>query len=228
MKTVIIYSGGMDSTVLLHDLLNQGDTVLAMGVNYGQRHKKELRYAALNCDALGVEFRVADLSAMKKFMAGSSQTDMTVPVPHGHYAEENMKKTVVPFRNGLMLSAATAWAISEKADRVAYAAHKGDLTVYPDCREEFASAFNTVMLLGDWHQPTLHRPYVRLTKREIAGRGRLLDVDFSNTWSCYEGGDVHCGLCGTCTERRYALLGVDPTKYDPAGLAELPDDKLTP
>lgn len=213
-KSILIYSGGLDSTVLLHKLLNDGQEVRCLGVNYGQRHGKELQFASDNCNRLGVEFRVADLSSLKPLLGGSSQTDPSVAVPHGHYAEESMKLTVVPNRNALMLSCALAWAISTKSQHVAYAAHAGDHAIYPDCREEFASAFNTMALLADWHQATLLRPFVGMTKRQIAQLAMELNVDVAKTWSCYEGGDVHCGRCGTCCERLECLEGLhDDTVY---------------
>ncbi|MBI3468657.1 MAG: 7-cyano-7-deazaguanine synthase QueC [Planctomycetes bacterium] len=216
MRTVVIFSGGIDSTVLLHDLHAQGNEALALSVDYGQRHRVELDHARRIAEALGVEWRLADLSAIAPLLAGSSQTSGDVPVPHGHYAEESMKQTVVPNRNMIMLAVAGGWAISRRADRVAYAAHSGDHTIYPDCRPEFARAMDHALGLADWHRITLHCPYITLTKAQVVARGALLGVDFAATWSCYEGGDLHCGRCGTCYERREAfqLAGVpDPTRY---------------
>ena len=140
MKTVLIYSGGLDSTVLLYELLAQGDDVAALSVDYGQRHRREIDAAQSIAASLGVEHRVADLSGIRGLLAGSSQTSDDVDVPEGHYAEESMKATVVPNRNMIMLSLAVGWAISRKADRVAYAAHGGDHAIYPDCRAEFVDA----------------------------------------------------------------------------------------
>ncbi len=218
MKTVLIYSGGLDSTVLLYNLLGQGHQVLTLGVNYGQRHAKELSAARAFLESLGEEYRVADLSALRPLLKGSSQTDDSVAVPHGHYAAESMKLTVVPNRNMLMLSVAIAWAISTKSESVNYAAHGGDHAIYPDCRDEFASAMNTAALLADWHQVRVERPFVQKSKAEIVTLGSQLGVPFEQTWSCYEGGAVHCGKCGTCVERREAfqLAGVnDKTEYAP-------------
>ena len=215
-KTVVIFSGGMDSTVLLADVIEQGDEVLALSVDYGQRHKKELEYAAATCQHFGVTHEVADLSGISRLLGGSSQTDPDIPVPHGHYAADTMKQTVVPNRNMIMLSVATGWAISQKADRVAYAAHAGDHTIYPDCRESFAQALDKAIQLCDWHELELWRPYVGITKADIVTVGVGLGVPFGQTWSCYEGGDIHCGACGTCVERREAFVdaGVeDPTEY---------------
>lgn len=216
MKTVAIFSGGLDSTVLLHELLADGDEVLALSVDYGQRHRVELHYAERMAKRLGCEWRIADLSRIGDLLAGSSQTSADVPVPHGHYAEESMKQTVVPNRNMIMLAVAAGWAIGRKADRLAYGAHAGDHTIYPDCRPEFVAAMRHVLGLADWHQLDLHCPFLGLSKADIVRRGATLDVDFAATWSCYEGGSIHCGLCGTCHERReaFSLAGVpDPTEY---------------
>lgn len=219
MKTVLVYSGGMDSTVLLYHLLKEGATVAALSVDYGQRHKKELDLAREITQTLGVEHRVADLTTITGLLGGSSLTDPELRVPHGHYEEENMKSTVVPNRNMILLSVATGWAVSLKADCVSYAAHAGDHAIYPDCREEFADALDKTMRLADWQEIYLNRPFVSWTKADIVRRGAQLDVPFEKTWSCYEGGDQHCGRCGTCIERREAfhLAGVaDPTEYSEA------------
>jgi 7-cyano-7-deazaguanine synthase len=216
MKTILIYSGGMDSTVLLYHLLNEGYTVKALSVDYGQRHKKEIECARLITQRLNVEHLVADLTGITSLLGGSSLTSADIDVPEGHYAEDNMKATVVPNRNMIMLSVATGWAISTKCDSVSYAAHSGDHAIYPDCREEFAQAVDQAIQLADWHKVVLNRPFVTLTKADIVALGSKLGVPFEDTWSCYKGGDLHCGRCGTCVERREAfhLAGVeDPTPY---------------
>jgi len=216
MHTVAIFSGGLDSTVLLHKLLAEGDHVLALSVDYGQRHRRELDNAYRIAAKLKVEWHLADLSSIRPLLAGSSQTSDDMPVPHGHYAAENMKQTVVPNRNMIMLSVAAGWAISRKADRVAYGAHAGDHTIYPDCRPEFTQALGHAIGLADWHQVELYCPFLGLNKGQIVQLGAKLGADFSQTWSCYEGGELHCGQCGTCVERREAFerAGVtDPTAY---------------
>lgn len=219
MKTVVCYSGGLDSTVLLYHLKAQGHQVRALSVDYGQRHRKELDAAGKIAWLLGVEHRVADLSGIRGLLAGSSQTDDTVEVPDGHYAEESMKLTVVPNRNMILLALAGAWAVSTRSDAVAYAAHGGDHAVYPDCRPEFAQAMAVALGLCDWHAPKLLRPFVEPTplgKHDVARLGYDLGVPLAETWSCYKGGELHCGTCGTCTERReaFALAGLtDPTRY---------------
>jgi len=217
MKTVLIFSGGLDSTVLLYDLLARGDTVKALSVDYGQRHLRELESAKETSARLGIEHRVADLRAISPLLAGSSLTSSKVEVPDGHYAEETMKTTVVPNRNMIMLAVAAGWAISLKFDQVAFGAHSGDHTIYPDCRAEFAEAMDKALGLADWHLVRLVRPFVTLTKANIVTRGAELKVPFTKTWSCYKGSTRHCGQCGTCIERREAfyLAGVDdPTPYD--------------
>lgn len=216
-KTILIYSGGLDSTALLYSLKAEGRDLKALSINYGQRHSRELEFAKKNCEALGIEHRTVDLSTLKPLLGGSSQTDANVAVPEGHYAAENMKLTVVPNRNMLMLSVAAAWAISEKADSIAYAAHAGDHAIYPDCRPEFVDALNGALALADWHKVSIERPFINITKGGIVKLASNLNVPFGNTWSCYKGGDVHCGRCGTCVERLLAFkeAGVtDPTQYE--------------
>ena len=149
-------------------------------------------------------------------LAGSALTSSEIEVPEGHYAEDNMKATVVPNRNMILLSVAAGWAISSKYDRIAYAAHSGDHAIYPDCRNEFAEALDGAIRLADWHEVSLYRPFVDMTKADIVSLGAKLGVPFEKTWSCYKGQDLHCGRCGTCVERREAfyLAGVDdPTTY---------------
>lgn len=213
MKIVTIASGGMDSATLIWKLKAEHE-VHVLGVDYGQRHRVELEHLERLCSIAGVSLRIADLSAIRPLIQGqSSQTNPDVAVPHGHYADENMKTTVVPNRNMIMLSVAIGHAISIEADAVAYGAHAGDHTIYPDCREEFASAMSVASLLCDWRPIKLLRPFVDMTKTEIAELGYSLKVPFQETWSCYEGIDVHCGKCGTCVERKEALSVDDPTRY---------------
>jgi 7-cyano-7-deazaguanine synthase len=205
MKTVLILSGGMDSATLLYDLIAHGDSVEAIGVNYKQRHGKELACAADLCNGLGVRFDVLDLSSLSGFLTGSSQSDPNVPVPFGKYDEPSMKLTVVPNRNMFMLAAAGAVAIARKADRLAYGAHAGDHTIYPDCRPEFVEAMGKAFGLCDWHTLALHAPYIDMTKGDICKRGVELRVPYEKTWTCYVGGDRPCGKCGSCTERAEAF-----------------------
>ncbi len=216
MKTVIVYSGGLDSTVLLYHLRAAGHELHALSVDYGQRHRCELDRAAEICAELGIPNPIADLSSIQSLLAGSSLTSPDIEVAEGHYTEESMKSTVVPNRNMILLSIATGHALSIKAGQIAYAAHSGDHAIYPDCRNEFADAMAKAIALADWDQVALIRPFVDWTKADIVRRGAELNVPFLKTWSCYKGGELHCGRCGTCIERReaFALAGLkDPTPY---------------
>ena len=222
MKTVIILSGGMDSTTLLYDEVakckNNGNEVAAVSFHYGQRHNKELTFASDTCSKLNVPWKLIDLSTLRDFLSGSALTSDDVDVPEGHYAADNMKATVVPNRNMIMLAVATGYAISVDANAVSYAAHAGDHAIYPDCRKEFADALGAAIALCDWKEIQLRRPYVGIDKAEIVRVGAALGVPYEETWSCYKGSDMHCGVCGTCVERREAfdLAGVeDPTAYNP-------------
>ena len=206
----------MDSTVLLYRLAKDGDELKALSINYGQRHSKEIEYAESICRNLGVEHRVANLESLSELLSGSALTSDDLEVPEGHYAEDNMKATVVPNRNMILLSVAAGWAISSEFDRVAYAAHSGDHAIYPDCRNEFADALDATIRLADWREVSLYRPFVDCAKADLVKLGAELGVPFEKTWSCYKGLDLHCGRCGTCIERREAfhLAGIhDPTYY---------------
>ena len=204
MKTISIFSGGMDSATLVAYLMDREDEVKCLTFDYGQRHKKEIESAAELCKLWGLEHRVVDLSCIQPLICNSSQTG-EVDVPHGHYEEENMKLTVVPNRNMIMLSIAIGWAVNEGYERVAYGAHSGDHAIYPDCRTEFVSAMRTAASLCDWRAVTVFAPFLNLHKGEIAWIGIELDVPFNLTWTCYEGKDDPCGQCGACQERREAF-----------------------
>ena len=214
--TVLVYSGGIDSTTLLYLLLSEGYRVKALGIDYGQRHRKELVAAGKICKNLDVEFRVADLSELSGLLAGSALTSQEIAVPEGHYQDETMKLTVVPNRNMLLLSVAIAWAISSKFHSVAYAAHAGDHAIYPDCRPQFVEALAKAARLAHYQPIEILRPFIDKTKADIVKIGQRVKVPFALTWSCYKGEELHCGRCGTCTERAQAFVraGVpDPTSY---------------
>jgi 7-cyano-7-deazaguanine synthase len=205
-KCVLILSGGMDSGTLLFDLMEQGYDIHALTVNYGQRHAKEIECAKKLAEICGVEHQVIDLSSLApQLFKGSSQTDPSVKVPEGHYAEETMKLTVVPNRNMILLSLAVAYAISSKASKVFYGAHAGDHAIYPDCRPEFVKAMQTAAALCDWKQVDILAPYSALTKVGILKRGLECGVPYEETWTCYVGDAEPCGKCGSCQERAEAF-----------------------
>lgn len=213
MKTVALLSGGLDSTVLVGLLKNYGHAVHTLSVDYGQRHGRELQAAAAVARHYGVAHEVVALPG--SLMAGSALTG-GADVPDGHYTDPSMKVTVVPARNTLLLAVAAAVAVRTESNAVAYAAHAGDHTVYPDCRPEFTRAFAGVLSLCDYRPIQLVTPFVKWTKGFIVRRGAELGVPFGLTWSCYRGGDVHCGRCATCVERREAFVVTgtqDPTEY---------------
>ncbi|EGC87460.1 protein ExsB [Prevotella denticola CRIS 18C-A] len=215
--SVIIVSGGLDSITLLYD---KAETIaLAVSFDYGQNHgAKELPFAAHHCRKLGIPHITIPLSFMHRYFK-SSLLDGAEAIPEGHYAEENMKSTVVPFRNGIMLAIATGIAESHGLKRVYIANHGGDHTIYPDCRPDFIQAMDGAATAGTFINVRIEAPYTNITKADIVRRGTALGVDYSKTWSCYKGSDVHCGKCGTCVERKEAFLeaGVkDPTEYEPA------------
>jgi len=216
MKAVLILSGGMDSTTLLYDLIDQGYEVSAVTFDYDQKHKKEILCAQKTCAKLGIPHKIVGLPVLNE-LAPSSLTRTDWNVPEGHYAEETMKQTVVPNRNMVFLSLAAAYAIGIGAGHLYYAAHAGDHAIYPDCRPVFVSAMATSLHLCDWNDLVLHAPYLWLSKGDIAKRGTGLAVDYADTWSCYKGGDRACGKCGACTERLEAFreAGVaDPLEYE--------------
>ncbi|TNE39647.1 MAG: 7-cyano-7-deazaguanine synthase QueC [Alphaproteobacteria bacterium] len=217
MKTLVVCSGGMDSVTLAHLVAAEGDLARLMTFNYGQRHAKEIDYAAGIAKDLGVPHDIVDIAHLSGYLSGSALTD-EVEVPDGHYAEENMKVTVVPNRNAIMLTIAFGAAASYGLTRVAAAMHAGDHFIYPDCRPEFTDAFAKMQktaLEGMW-DIDLFTPFIHSSKAEIAATGAKLKVPFEKSWSCYKGGERHCGRCGTCVERREAfhLAAVpDPTDY---------------
>jgi 7-cyano-7-deazaguanine synthase len=213
---VVLLSGGMDSVASFYEAMSQHKVVAAISFDYGAKHNhKELPFAAYHCRKFNIEHRVILLN----FVGELFKSDLLKSggaIPDGHYEEQTMKSTVVPFRNGIMLSIAAGFAESKDATGLVIAAHAGDHAIYPDCREDFMKAMADAIRLGTYAGIKLLRPFITMTKAEIASRGQALGVDFAHTWSCYKGGTLHCGTCGTCVERREAFLvaGVaDPTIY---------------
>ena len=209
--SVIIVSGGMDSVTMLHEYRDR----IAVGISfdYGSNHNaREIPFARMHCERLGIKHIVISLDFMNRYFK-SSLLEGADAVPDGHYADENMKSTVVPFRNGIMLSIAVGIAESNGLRYVMMANHGGDHSIYPDCRREFVCAFDAAAKAGTYVGAGIPAPYTGITKADIARRGKEMGLDYSETWSCYKGGDVHCGRCGTCVERREALAeaGIEDT-----------------
>jgi len=236
-KAVAIVSGGLDSTTLAYDLRHTGYDVDLLSFNYGQRHKKELQFAAAIAKRFGLRHDIINLQQLSSMFAESGSSlvstctcgpwhpgtdgpqrdcpehgddEHRIEVPEGHYAEDNMKSTVVPNRNMIMLSIATGIAISRGAACIAAGMHAGDHFIYPDCRPEFINIVNAAIMVGNegfhsFEGLPIFTPYIHWTKADIAFRAMQLGVPLHMTWSCYKGGENHCGRCGTCVERLEAI-----------------------
>lgn len=215
-KAVVVYSGGMDSYTVLHTALTEGKEVYALSFNYGQRHSKELDVAAAVCAKHGIPHKIVDISAINSLMAGSSLTS-DIEIPEGHYAEDSMKNTVVPNRNMVLLSMAIAYAVSLEAPEVYYGAHSGDHHIYPDCRPEFVHAMNGVSKIANYEPVEIVTPFLNSSKGEILAAGLAMNLDYADTWTCYNGREQACGKCGACNERLEAFAEqgvVDPLPYE--------------
>jgi 7-cyano-7-deazaguanine synthase len=210
-KVVAICSGGLDSTTMVYDLWEKGYQVHMVGFDYGQRHKKELRYAKHTADRLHCRFDVLDVATLSVFLAESGSSLVAgTEVPEGHYAEENMKATVVPNRNMIMLSIAGGIAVATGAQHVYTGVHSGDHAIYPDCRPEFIDLASRALYVGNagfskFGELAIEAPFLHMTKADIAIGAFELEVPLHETWSCYKGEEVHCGRCGTCVERLEAI-----------------------
>jgi 7-cyano-7-deazaguanine synthase len=240
----VIFSGGLDSTTLVYELVNQGFEPHLISFNYGQRHKKELEFAGNTAFKLGLRHDIVDLSGLTHLISNSALTSHinhndtngteyedvpTVEVPEGHYAEENMKLTVVPNRNMIMLSIAAGIAVNFNYKRLATGVHAGDHFVYPDCRPRFLESANATICLGNQgfgpipenvdggpgYTPFgfLYAPFMNASKADIAIQAFRLEVPLEDTWSCYKGEEIHCGRCGTCVERLEAINAAAVSLY---------------
>ena len=216
MKTVLILSGGLDSTTLLYDLIDQGKEVCPISFDYGQKHSKELECAKKTCEKLGLDHKIVNLTSLASIIDNSSLTG-DIGVPEGHYTEDVMKSTVVPNRNMIMLSIAVGYAINIEASSVYYGAHAGDHDIYPDCRKEFVSALSKATELCHYNPIYIFTPYIDMDKGDIVRKGLELDVPYEDTWTCYKGKEKACGKCGSCVERLEAFErnGIkDPIEYE--------------
>lgn len=214
-NSAIIVSGGMDSITLLYD--HKDEIALGISFDYGSNHNaREIPFAKMHCERLGIKHITINLDFMHQYFK-SSLLDGAEAIPEGHYADDNMKSTVVPFRNGIMLAIAIGITESNNLDQVFIANHGGDHTIYPDCRPEFINAIDAAATAGTYNNVKVIAPYTKITKSDIARIGKRLGIDYAETWSCYKGGEVHCGKCGTCVERKEALAeaGIeDKTIYE--------------
>jgi 7-cyano-7-deazaguanine synthase len=217
MKVVVLCSGGIDSTVALHDAVRRHEVLAVLSCDYGSKHNpREIPFALHHARSLSLPHQVIRLDFIRDLFTSDLLTSGGA-IPEGHYQEENMRQTVVPFRNGIMLAAAAGLAESRGAEGLIIGAHSGDHAIYPDCREEFMRAMGEAIRTGTYAQIQILRPFISTDKAAIVRRGTDLGVDFRQTWSCYKGGRQHCGACGTCVERReaFALAGItDPTDYE--------------
>lgn len=212
-KSVIVLSGGMDSTTLLYQLIKEGKEVKAISFDYGQKHKRELVQATKTCAKLEIDHKIVDMTFLSELVSDSALTS-DEEVPEGHYEDENMKRTVVPNRNMIMASIAIGWAVNEDYDEVALGVHAGDHAIYPDCRPEFVHALNEVAKVANYKAIEIYAPYLHVDKGDIAIIGNELGVDYATTHTCYKGGEKPCGKCGACQERAEAFEKaevVDPT-----------------
>jgi len=213
-NSLILLSGGMDSVSLLY--LHKHLISLAVTFDYGSKHReKEIECAKYHCQKLGIEHIIVPLNVIQEHFS-SSLIEGGEAIPDGHYAAESMKSTVVPFRNGIMLSICIGLAESRGLNYVYIANHAGDHFIYPDCRLKFIEAMNSAAEEGTFERIKILSPFVSVTKSDIASMGAAEGVDFTKTWSCYKGGDKHCGTCGTCVERKEAFASanlIDPTIY---------------
>ena len=215
-KAVVIFSGGMDSFTVLNKAVREGLEVYALSFDYGQRHVKELQYAKRACEQLGVHHKLVDISAINSIIAGSALTD-DIEVPEGHYESDNMKTTVVPNRNMILLSLAVGYAVSLEATKVYYGAHSGDHAIYPDCRPEFVQKMQDVCAIANYEAVDIVVPYLHNSKIEILTDGLAMGLDYSQTWTCYNGREKACGQCGACQERLEAFelnKATDPLEYE--------------
>ena len=219
MKVVVLLSGGMDSVCALYHARAEHEVALALSFDYGSKHNaREIPFARWHAGEIGVEHQVIDLGFINEHFS-SDLLQSGGDIPEGHYEESSMKSTVVPFRNGIMLAVAAGVAESRGVKGLVIAAHSGDHAIYPDCREDFMSPMAQAIDAGTYANVRLLRPFIDMRKEDIVARGNALGVDLSQTWSCYKGGEIHCGVCGTCVERREAFHLADfkdPTEYSAA------------
>ncbi len=215
-KVVVVYSGGMDSFTVLHKAINAGHDVLALSFNYGQKHSKELDCAQAVTNEIGIVHKILDIQSIRSMFTTSSLVASDIDVPEGHYEAKNMKSTVVPNRNMILLSLAIGYAVNEQASEVWYGAHSGDHVIYPDCRPEFVNIMDQAAKISNFESVDIIAPYLNSDKIGILKDGLAMGLDYSKTWTCYKGQEKACGKCGSCVERLEAFEAnkkPDPLTY---------------
>lgn len=215
-KIVVIYSGGMDSFTVLNKAVQSGYDVFALSFDYGQKHDKELICAKKVCNDLKVPLKILDIKTISQLFTSSSLVSNTIDIPDGHYEADNMKSTVVPNRNMILISLAIGYAVDLNAEGVWYGAHSGDHVIYPDCRPEFVEVMDQASKVANFDPVYVHAPYLEIDKGGILKDGLEMGLDYSNTWTCYKGQEKACGTCGSCVERLEAFESndcMDPIKY---------------
>jgi 7-cyano-7-deazaguanine synthase len=213
---LVVLSGGMDSVTALAWAAHLHDDVDALTVDYGQRHRREIDAARIQAGRYATRHDVADLSDVGRLLSGSALTD-NIDVPLGHYADETMKQTVVPNRNAILASIAAGVAVARRHDAIVLGVHSGDHAIYPDCRPEFVDALNALLAVANYDPIRVEAPFLHSDKAGILRVGFGLDVDYAATWTCYVGGDMPCGACGSCTERAEAFATIG--RADPLAAA---------
>lgn len=215
-KVVVIYSGGMDSFTILNSVFQKGYEVYALTFDYGQKHNKEIDFARAVCTEMKIDHRIIDITAINQLLQSSSLTSDQA-IPEGDYALTNMKSTVVPNRNMILLSLAIGYAVDIGANKVYYGAHSGDHSIYPDCRPEFVHAINEVAKIANYKPVEIVTPFLNSSKDEILAAGLKMGLDYGKSWTCYNGRSNACGQCASCLERleAFAINGaIDPLSYE--------------
>ena len=216
--TVVVCSGGLDSVTLAYRIARESELAMLLSFDYGQKHLKELEFASKAAVSLTTTHKVIDLTSVGQELSNSALTGDQIDIPDGHYAEDNMRVTIVPNRNTIMLAVAFGLTASLNARFVAIAVHGGDHFIYPDCRPAFIDSFQKMqrLALDGVANIELYAPFLNYSKSDIVSEGSRLGVPFADTWSCYKGDETHCGRCGTCVERQEAFhlaKVIDPTEY---------------
>ena len=214
-KIVVVYSGGLDSFTLVNEAIRSEKEILTLSFDYGQKHRKELSFVERFCLKESIEYKIVDVSSIKELFQGSSLTD-EIDIPKGHYEDDSMKSTVVPNRNMILISLALGYAVTKEVEEVWFGAHAGDHAIYPDCRPEFVEKMDAVAKIANYSPIAVKAPYISMSKSEILAIGLEMKLDYSLTWTCYEGKDLACGECGACHERLESFAAnnaIDPLEY---------------